>query len=380
MVSCIFGQLSIRPGVRGGRVRRIGKQLPGPRSHLARSLVVSDPGDVRIGPVLAIPDVLVELGANPRRVFDEAGVEIDLFRNPDSRIGFEDLGRLFESCVAATKNDTFGLLVGERFNLNGLGPIGALMRNSATVGDALRSLVLHLHIFDRGAAPVLLAPEASSVILGYSIYRHATPAATQIYAAAITIGFKILRELCGAPWKPSCVQFSHVRPGNIAPYNRIFGSEVWFDADVSGIVFASSWLGRSVEGADAALYSVSKTAVREAETSGPMSFRDQVESALHQMVLSGTASSDAVARLFGVSERTLRRRLGEAGKSLRTMISETRFELACQLLQNTGLSIAEIAGALQYDDPNAFSRAFRRWAQISPTRWRALAAAQGGPE
>jgi AraC-like DNA-binding protein len=357
-------------------VGRTEKPVPGPKSQLARSLVVSDPGDVRIGPVLAIPDVLGELGANPRRVFAEAGVDIDLFRNPDSRIGFEDLGRLLGSCVDATGNDGFGLLVGERFGLTALGPIGQLMRNSATVGEALRSLVLHLHLHDRGAAPVLLAPEASSVILGYSIYRHATPTATQIYAAAIAIGFKTLHELCGAPWKPSRVQFSHARPVNVAPYTRVFGSEVWFEADVSGIVFASSWLHRPIPGADAAVFAAVEAAVREAEASGPTAFPDQVQGVLHQMVLSGSASSGGVARLFGVPERTLRRRLREAGKSLRTLVSEARFELACQLLRNTGLSIAEIAGALQYKDANAFSRAFSNWAHLSPSRWRENAALQ----
>lgn len=352
------------------------KRVHVPRSQLARSLVVSHPGDVRIGPVLSIPDVLIDLGGKPREVFAEAGVDLDLFRDPDSRIAFEDLGRLFGSCVAATKNDAFGLLVGERFDLQGLGPIGELMRNAPTVGVALRSLVLHLHLQDRGAAPVLLTPDPSFVILGYSIYRHGTTAITRMYDAAIAIGHRIIGELCGSSWKPLRVQFSYTRPGDISSYRRIFGSELWFEADVSGIVFASSWLHRSIPGADPARYNAIDSAIREAEASGPTAFADQVDSVLHQMILSGTASSGAVAGLFGVHERTLRRRLRNSGKSLRTLVSAARFELACQLLQNTRLSIAEIAGALQYKDSNAFSRAFRSWAHISPKRWRENASLQ----
>ncbi|MCB1933150.1 MAG: helix-turn-helix domain-containing protein [Candidatus Accumulibacter sp.] len=55
------------------------------------------------------------------------------------------------------------------------------------------------------------------------------------------------------------------------------------------------------------------------------------------------------------------------------MITQARFELAKQLLQNADLSVAEIAAALHYEDPNAFSRAFRSWAALSPTQWRARA-------
>lgn len=335
-----------------------------------RSLRASNPGDVRVGPILALPAILTELGVKPRRAFAQARVDPSIFQDPESRIAFEALGRLFESCVSLTRCSHFGLLVGERFDLKGLGPLGYLMRNSATVGDALRSLLLHLHLHDRGAAPVLLAPDASCALLGYSIYRHGAPATAHIYDAAIAIGYKILRELCGPPWRPLRVQFSYSPPSDTKPYRRLFGSSVSFDAEVSGILFASSWLQASIDGADAALHGLLVKAMREAEAHGPMSFAEQVEGVLHQMVLSGTASADAIARIFGISERTLRRRLGEDGESLQRLVNAARFELARQLLHNTDLAVREIAAALRYADANAFSRAFHNWARLSPTQWR----------
>jgi len=63
------------------------------------------------------------------------------------------------------------------------------------------------------------------------------------------------------------------------------------------------------------------------------------------MVLRGTATSDAVARLFAIHERTLPRRLAEEAMSLQQLSNQTRFELARQLLQNTGLSVSAIASA-----------------------------------
>jgi len=350
-------------------------------THLARSplrppLVLSDPGDLRIGPIRAIPDVLAEKKVTPGGVFAEAGVNLALFEDPDSRVPFEAIGRLFHACVAATRCDHFGLLVGQRFDLGGLGAIGQLMRNETSVGDALRSLVLHLHLQDRGASPLLLAPDRGSVMLGYSIYRHGVPATAQVYDAAVAIGYQILCELCGPSWKPQRVQFSHGPPQDVAPFLRLFGAEVWFDADVSGLVIDASWLARRVEGADPARREVLTAALREAEAVSRMSFAERIRITLHQLILSGAATSGNVARLFGVDERTIRRYLRSEGTNLRALISEARFELARQLLLNTGLSIAEIAAALQYSDPKAFTRAFRTWAQTSPTLWRAQAAVQ----
>jgi AraC-like DNA-binding protein len=335
------------------------------------SLAMSGPGDVRIGPVLAIPAVLAELGVAPQRAFAQAGIDPRLFQDPESRVPIEALGYLLETCVALTGCHHFGLLVGERFDLKGFGPLGYLLRHSATVGDAIRSLLQYLHLHDRGAAPVLLAPDPSCVILGYSVYRHGTPAIAQILDAAVAIGYRMLTELCGPGWKPLRVQFSHSRPGSVAPYRKVFRSNVTFEADVSGLVFASSWLDKPIEGADAALHDLVAKAIRDAQANGSMGFADQVERVLPQMLLSGMASAEAVARLFAIHERTLRRRLETEGANLQQLINQTRFELAKQLLQNTGLSVAEIATALRYDDANAFSRAFRKWAMLSPTQWRA---------
>lgn len=331
----------------------------------------SQAGDIRIAPIIAIPDLLTELGVRPGRAFAKAGVDLRSFEDPEARIAMEALGRLLEAGVELTERADFGLLVGDRFELSSFGPLGYLMRNSPTVGEALRSLLLHLHLYDRGAAPVLFSSDRDCVFLGYSIYRHATPASAQITDVAILIGCRIMRELCGPSWTPLHTQFSHSRPSSTAAYRRLFRSSVGFDANISGMRFPSSVLGCAIPGADATLHGFLTKAILQAEASGPMTFAERVQGVMHQMILSGAASADAVARLFGISERTLRRRLNEEGKGLLQLINETRFELAKQLLTNTALSVAEVAAALQYSDPNAFSRAFHQWAQMTPTTWRA---------
>jgi AraC-like DNA-binding protein len=331
-------------------------------------------GDIRIGPILAIPQVLRTLHLRPQTAFARAGVPLSLFFDPDARLPIEVAGRLLAECARLADCPHFGLLVGERFNLDGLGPLGELMRHSPNVGSALRSLLLHLQLHDRGAAPLLLQPERGTALLGYSVYRHATPGIEFIYDAALAIGHRILLALCGPGFVPLAVQFSHRRPARAAVYRRVFRAPLDFDAEVSGLVFASTWLARPIEGANPERHQALMLALQQAHAAGPLGLGKQVELVLHRLLLSGHGSAEAVARKFGISQRTPRRRLDAEGQSFQALINRTRHELACQLLRNTKLSVTHVAAALQYADANAFSRAFRRWARTSPSAWRATAA------
>lgn len=319
---------------------------------------------------MALPSVLEDFGASLQKALAMAGLSPEIFADPDNRIPFHQFGRLLESCVELTGCKHIALMVGERFDLRGFGPIGSLMRHSASVGDALRSLLQSMHLHDRGAAPILLNLGGNCKLLGYSIYRHGTPGTAQIYDIAIAIGYRILRQLCGTDWAPLQVQFSHKPPVDSGPYRKLFKSRVSFDAEISGIVFHNSWMQLPIPGADPNLHAILLKAISDADAKSFLRFQDRVSCVLRQMLLSGNFSGPAIADLFGIHERTLRRYLSIEETSLQKLLGQTRFELAKELLANTALPVADIATVLGYDDPNVFSRAFRRWASSSPSQWR----------
>ena len=106
----------------------------------ARARPGHDEGTVRIGGALAIPSVLVSLGADPAAVLAEAGVDLALFDDPDNVISYAARGRLLSHCAARTGCPHFGLLVGHHMQLNDMGLIGLLVRYSPDVGTALQWL------------------------------------------------------------------------------------------------------------------------------------------------------------------------------------------------------------------------------------------------
>lgn len=79
---------------------------------------------------------------------------------------------------------------------------------------------------------------------------------------------------------------------------------------------------------------------------------------------------ESMAASFGVSPRTLIRKLREKGFRYRDLIDQARAELAGWQLAHTQKTVEEIAVELGYGDPSNFSRTFRRWRGETPSDFR----------
>lgn len=80
--------------------------------------------------------------------------------------------------------------------------------------------------------------------------------------------------------------------------------------------------------------------------------------------------SDLSANI-GMNKRTLNRRFKSAtGQSPGDYLNEVRMSFACELLQNTDLSILEVASFSGYNNQSWFSSRFKKWSGSSPSGYR----------
>ncbi len=299
-----------------------------------------------------------------------AGLDPGALGNPENWIPADELGVLIDACVEATNCEHFGLLVGAQFTLGSMGALGYLMRHSATLLDALRALVVHLELQDRAAVTLMLDPSASQIALGYTLIDPDIAGKYPILDGALAMVYRLVAELCGPAWRPLSVKLARPRPQVTSEYERVFGCRPAFDAKISAVVFESRWLRHPMDGADPVLHSILSRTVELIEARRPLRFDERVRRAVRAMMLTSVVSSAGIASFFGLHERTLRRRLGEEGTSVRRVVDDERRHLAQDLLGNTRLRISEISSVLHYSDPASFARAFRNGAGMSPRQWR----------
>ena len=329
-------------------------------------------GTLRVALVAQIPPLLEELGSNSAQVLQRAGIPSRSLAGAENRIGYQAVGRLLGECVRATGLAHFGILAGEHFvPAAALGEVIEVMQNSPTVEAALQVLLLHHHLNDSGAVPMLLPGNGRRVALAHSILWHDVPALETFYDAAMAYGMQIMRSLCGGHWQPFQVTLTRSTPIDLTPYTRMFGRRIRFGASLSALEFPSDLLKRRVIGANPARYAVVSDELRQRLHCDSAPLAEQVRRALRPMILAGTASASNVASLFSISERVLRNRLALEGETARRLIQQARLEMASQLLRTTQLTISEIGAAAGYADPPSFVRAFKsQYLGATPGEWR----------
>lgn len=97
---------------------------------------------------------------------------------------------------------------------------------------------------------------------------------------------------------------------------------------------------------------------------------EQVKRRIQQLLGSGDVSAERIAAPMNISSRHLRRKLSQEGTSYEQLVDEVRRDAAVRMITGGELSLTSIAYELGFLDPSSFTRAFRRWTDMSPTAFR----------
>lgn len=326
-------------------------------------------GDLRvpIATVASAPRLLADAGASAANTAQAAGLEPDWFGDPAQTVSFAEIGAYLTECVRVTRDDSFPFRLGLAEGLAALTAVGYLVQHAPNVRAALNALRDHVHHF---AGAIEVKEQGGSASLEYWFLLPRITGAGLIAEAGMGIGVSILRQLCGAAWKPTEVQLKRRRPLRASEWQGYAEAPVQFGAESNLLVFPARWLDHRFERADAEFQHLLLKFAAEADVGRSEDFSLQVCSVIRESLLAGDVSAQQIAYRLGMSPRTLRRRLSGHGTSFEALQDRTRFEFACHLLDHSTASITQTADLLGYAHSSALSRAFRRWTGLSPRDWR----------
>ncbi|WP_437670605.1 AraC family transcriptional regulator ligand-binding domain-containing protein [Sorangium sp. So ce131] len=191
------------------------------------------------------------------------------------------------------------------------------------------------------------------------------------------------RELFGPATAPQLVQFAHRPSAPVSVYEEVLGAPVRFGGGFDDLVFDRDVVRAPIASRDPALRGIliaqADAALARLDLRGVIErvepeddFVASFRHALSQALDAGDPSLARIGESFGMSARTLQRRLSAASVSHRELLQELRLERARRALG--GAQAKEVSEELGYSSPSAFHRAFKRWTGVTPG---AVAAAPG---
>lgn len=190
--------------------------------------------------------------------------------------------------------------------------------------------------------------------------------------ATIASIVSISQQVSTQDFKPLAVYFKHSAPQVIKDHEAYFGCSIHFDSDRDALLVSNESLQTPNQLGDETISRFFDTHL-EAELSklaDPNSLEHRVRIYVSRSLSEGVPTISDVAGHFGMSGRTLQRRLSELGYSYQTLVDESRRQLAERLLRQTDYSLAEVTFMTGFSEQSAFTRAFKRWAGQTPRSYR----------
>jgi AraC-like DNA-binding protein len=174
---------------------------------------------------------------------------------------------------------------------------------------------------------------------------------------------------------PIEVSFRHRAPSDVRLHRQHFGERLIFDGDGDWMLLPESAANLRPRLADPILWNFLRQQA-DAELAcleNPLSLAERVSAAVLVELDGGEPQLAKVARELGMSGRTLSRKLERESLSFRQLVEHARDRRAQELLAQ-GQSVTQVALALGFSETSAFSRAFRRWNGVAPSRFSSVAA------
>ena len=279
------------------------------------------------------------------------------------------LTRLLLALEELGKEPLLGLRQAKQVQANTFDILGYVALNCDTLKQCMEKVILY-----EGAAGNLgytqIIPVGSDILISWyceinqpQAKRHTTESVVARWAA-------YARELVRLDESAKAVWFEHAAPDchdDIKEYQQILQCPVYFDQPYSGIVVTSQQWHLPFPQANPALRAAFESNAQQILKKfqlllvGSQGFTEQTRRVLRNMQRSELRFNKAeVAAQFGMSLRTLQRRLEKENSSYHMLVEEVRMERALELLHSTTLSTSEIALRLGYQEVRSFYRALKR--------------------
>lgn len=296
-------------------------------------------------------------------LFEKAGLKPEILDSDEGRIGGEQLQAFIHLLAEHTGNPVLGLETGDYVQPGSYSVLGYITMSCATLGEAVTRIAPYEKLVgDMGTTRLKMKGDSAILIWTCNFTDPVVwpQVVDNVFASWINYARWLADSTDAAPLE---VRLRRPSPGpeHEKAYALRWQCPVQFDAEEDSVTFAQTLLATRLRQPDPLLrktleaHALSQLALLDTDTD----LTSKVKQSIQKQLAEGITRQDMVAEDLGMTSRTLQRKLSQEGVSYQKLLDEVRQQMAEDYLQNTDMSIPDIALRLGYSETTSFHRKFK---------------------
>lgn len=321
-------------------------------------------------------DVVKKWDISSEQLLAGTGISSQKLDAPFWYVDFNVFNYLLEKAALLTQEPAISLYLAKEMKVSCYGHVGIAATASETLGDAIEVLEqfigLHCSVFK----PRLKVDEEMAYL-----YFNQPLQKFRLNTHGITFlvfGFAQILENLVQHKLEIIFRFQQDKPVFYKELRKFNGLNVSFGHKNDCLILKKDVLGLALKTADALVARLTKQQCKQDVQNLTLKRRskDNVTSVVKELLydeFEGFLSLKQVAEKLHISERTLQRQLTNEQTAFQLLAAEVRRKHAEHLLRQRKLSIEQVSERLGYADISHFSRAFKKWTNVTPKFYREVA-------
>lgn len=330
------------------------------------------PETVAVDSLRGFSSLVRQAGGDPDAILRRAAIDPALLEKPGSTIEYRSLLRAMQHAAEGLQCPDFGLqLAALQGGNKSIGPIGVVMKNSKTLGQAIGYCAKNIHAYSV-ATRVRFEPDRPhhKLLVRLEILLERVPDKRQAVEHALMLASLNIRELTGGAARVRRILLTHEPIASTRAYRQHFNCDVSFGENVDGLILTEDDLMCPVVDPDARVYEMATSYIENRYPQVDASIQARVRSLIEHYIGGRDCTNERIAADFCLHPRTLQRRLRAEGTSFEDLKDEIRRELALRYIQKDDMPLKRVAEKLGYAETSVLSRSCFRWFAVSPRELR----------
>ena len=302
-------------------------------------------------------------------ILQKSGIPAELLNSSKTRVSVSQYAALWTHLSDAMDDEFFGM-DSHAMRRGSFKLMSKMAMQNATLGDALKQMLQFLNLLLDDLRSTLTVEENYAYIVIYD--QKITPKRMFCYATYLMLIHAVMCWLSGQRVILNQIQLKCAAPENDQDYKVRFCENIQYQCSHNYIQFDASYLNLAIKQDQRSWYQFLQQTPENllVRFKNPYALSSQIRKQLLEVSPAEWLELNELAIKMNMSEATMQRRLKSEGVSYQQLKNDIRRDTAIELLTRSERSLQDISDELNFQEPSAFHRAFKKWTGVSPGAYR----------